>query len=369
VKSLCIIGKLAIGGSEKIAICLANEMNKRGFGVKCCIREDGDLRNTLEGDEPIVIARKGLFDLNYLWEICRLIRDLNVDVIHGHMIGSGSYALIAAKLTGKKFLYTIHGNTVFNNWHSYLLLKVVVRFADKIVTVSDQLYNRSIKEFKSGRRKICTIENGINLAIFDRPIDMEQKRHELHIPTDSQLVGAVGSIKYVKGYDVLIHAFKDVLTTMANVKLLIVGDADTIADRNFKKRLEGMILEYGLTDSIMLLGCRRDVYAIMSLLDIFVLPSRSEGTCLALLEAMASRKPIVATDVGGTPYVLGHNESGLLVPAEQPKALTQAMLTLLNDKELAMQLGDNAKEVVETRFSLNAMVSQYSDLYRDITSP
>lgn len=182
------------------------------------------------------------------------------------------------------------------------------------------------------------------------------------IPTGCTFLLSVGRLVHEKAYDVLIRAMDLVVKKHADVALAIAGGGV------LREQLQALIDTLHLTDKIHLLGDRQDVAELMRNADIFVMSSRSEGMPMALLEAMGSGLPIIATRVGGLVEVLEDSSQGILVPAEDPQGLAKAILELLRDPALCSRMGANARRRVEERYTLERMCQQYekviTDLYR-----
>jgi glycosyltransferase involved in cell wall biosynthesis len=155
----------------------------------------------------------------------------------------------------------------------------------------------------------------------------------------------------------LINAMPRVVRAVPNTALLIIGDGP------LRRELEAQVDELRLTDQVRFLGERPDVPELLSLLDVFVLCSHSEGLSLTLIEASAASLPIVATDVGGNSEVVEAGINGLLVPTNQPEPLAAAIIRLLTDKTTALRMGKAGSIKFEQEFTLDGMVWQYQQLY------
>jgi glycosyltransferase involved in cell wall biosynthesis len=226
------------------------------------------------------------------------------------------------------------------------------------------LYKRLLEELRGGDKKVSLIPNGIDLSPVDGKSDFIRRKEQLGFPLNGPLVGAVGNIKPVKGYDVLIDAALHVIREEPGASILIIGGTYQYED-HFKE-LKALVRERNLQGKVYFLGKRNDVREILPLLDVYVLPSRSEGTSIALLEAMASKRAIVATKVGGTTEVIEDSRTGLLVPPDNPAALGKAIIQLLQNKSFAVTLGENARKRAEKEFSVGTMVERYLCLYNEI---
>lgn len=183
------------------------------------------------------------------------------------------------------------------------------------------------------------------------------KKRDIGLGQDDLVIGIVARLVPVKNHICLLKAFSLIKDKLKNVKLMIVGDGELRSD------LEAYVRANGLNRDVIFLGNRRDTAEIIKTFDLFVLPSFSEGLSITLLEAMACRKPIIATDVGGNREVIGNNEAGILVPSDSVEALVSAMLELFTNKNKATELGNAGFKRVDRIFSLSHMVRKYEQVY------
>ena len=210
------------------------------------------------------------------------------------------------------------------------------------------------------RRKLALIHNGIEMPSPVFTNGRAQTRALLQIPGDALVVSVVANLIAYKGHRDLIEALAPIRDRLPKSwRLLVIGRDDGIGSE-----LKGLAQHFGMTDNIMWLGERPDVEELLAASDIFVLPSHQEGFSNALLEAMAARLPAVATAVGGNIDAVADNETGLLVPVRDPRALAAAILRLAQNADLRRSFGDAARRRVEERFSLQACVDRYEILYR-----
>jgi glycosyltransferase involved in cell wall biosynthesis len=363
---LQITGNFYSGGAQKIVLNLSNELSKRGYNITLCVKGRGNLGPILDDVDVNIISRRGILDINALYKICRLIKKKNVDIVHGHLAGSSLYGIIAAKITGKKFVITIHGGGSLSKVKLLYLYKLISHFSDRVVVVSEQIRKEYSIKTRVRPDKIIIIENGIAGSKVKTLSNSLSKRKELNLTPDVSIIGTVGNISHVKGHDILINAFEKVVKAYRDARLVIVGDTIQKSDVKYKSILDKMVDSLNLKGKVLFLGARRDVEEILPLFDVFVLPSRNEGTSVALLEAMISGRPIIATKVGGNPGVIEHKVSGLLVTPDEPESLSKEILRLLNDKSFSSKLGDNAREVVEKRFMLKTMVDCHAKMYHEV---
>lgn len=364
---LQLIGEFTNGGAENIVVNLSNKLRRENWEVIISARKDGPLSSLLSNKKCVYfINKQRTVDLKYLYKLVSLIREHNIDLIHSHLFGNDLFGFIAAKYAGIKIIQTIHGMDSFNSKKRVFAYNMMAPFVDKVVTVSESLEREMLKVVSLKKDKICTISNGIDLEKYDVTKDYQLIIEEIGMNNSFPIIGAVGNVKPVKGYDILIKAAVSIREQYHNAKFLIFGD--TTEYKEYKEILDKLILKYDLTRQIKFMGYRSDVVKYLPIFDMYVLPSRSEGLSVALLEAMLFRKPIVATNVGGNMAALENGKNGLLVPPEDPEALSKSMLRLLSDKNLSKVLSANASGTVRTKYSLDKMTENYKELYLTIVS-
>jgi glycosyltransferase involved in cell wall biosynthesis len=212
-------------------------------------------------------------------------------------------------------------------------------------------------------KKMVTIYNGVNLRTFD-PITVsnDKLKEQLGLPCHAPVVGMIANLHPIKGYPDFLSAARSVINEICNTHFLIVGNGE------LRARLERAATDLGIKDNIHFLGERSDIPEILSIIDISVLSSLSEGFSNTILESMAMEKPVIATKVGGNPEAIVHGVNGFLVKPGASKDLGDAILKLLNEKDLAHSMGRYGRETVEKRFSQEKMIEKILGLYCKLLS-
>ncbi|MFH0926946.1 MAG: glycosyltransferase family 4 protein [bacterium] len=311
----------------------------------------------------VQIDCKGRLDIKTISILRDYITRNNIQLIHCHDYKSNFYGLITARLKRIKIITTCH------NWASntkrmkiYKAIdKFLLRYFNEVIAVSDSVAD----ELQRGgilKEKITTIYNGVNIERFSdngfQKFYTSRLKRELNIGPDNKIIGTVGRLTSEKGHAYLIKAAKEVIQTDPNVRFLIVGDGPLMNSL----RVIASYLE--IDKSIIFPGAREDIVELLNLMDIFVLPSLTEGMPLALLEAMAAQRPVIATEVGGVPRVVTNNQTGLLIKPANVSAIVEGIRLLLADIEKAGLLAKSAFECVGRRFSLDEMARGYASVYQ-----
>lgn len=310
----------------------------------------------------VVFPCKSQFDIKLIFSIKEFIKNNRIDIVHCHGYKSNLYGLLASQ---KK----IPSVTTNHNWlKSHWKLKVYcfldnlwIRYFDRIVAVSEEIRDEMIR-YKIPEKKIRIIDNGIDVNRFDKTIPDEKLKRELGLNGNCAVIGTIGSLKYEKGHEYLLKAAKEVLESHAAIKFLIVGGGP------LRNSLEDEAKNLGIAGNVIFTGYRKDVAELLSVMDIFVLPSVKEGLPMVLLEAMAAKKPIIATRVGAVSKVIRDNETGILVEPGDVSALQRAIGNLLNDTMKTQGLALKGYGRVKKDFSSENMCREYLTLYKELLS-
>jgi glycosyltransferase involved in cell wall biosynthesis len=298
----------------------------------------------------------------------RVIRRCGVDLVHAHGRKAGFHGRLAGLMAGKPLVYSFHG--LHHQKHGQLLRtlycaaeRTLTRHTDWVINVSASERQECLSLGFLNSRRSTVIPNGIDWRAFDAvAVEVPQVKADLGFAPDDLIVGHVGKFDMQKGQDDLALAIPQVIRQCAMAKFLLVGEG------SLRPQIERLIASLGVEKQVVFAGFRQDVAALLKAMDIFVLPSRWEGLSLALLEAMACRKPVVATRVTGNIDVVIDGGTGFLVPANTPQALAEKIVILLQDGRLRATLGNSGRNRLEREFSIEAMVARIGEVYRELVS-
>jgi glycosyltransferase involved in cell wall biosynthesis len=282
-------------------------------------------------------------------------------VVHTHS-GVWPKAAAAARAAGvPAIVHTEHGFNYGEPWFSTPLRWWAARSTDLVVAVSAPMRRYLVEHAHIPARRVHTVINGVDAKRF-APGPRGSVRRSWGIPLGAVLVGCVARFDPVKNHALLIDAFATVIGAVPDAYLVLVGDGKLGAE------LRAQVGKLGLARRVIFAGNYVDTAPVYRDLDLFVLPSVSEGTSISLLEAMASGVPVVATAVGGTPDLLapGGSECGVLVPSGNREALSDAIVRVVLQPELAASLSRAARERVLAAFDQETMVERYEALYRTV---
>jgi glycosyltransferase involved in cell wall biosynthesis len=357
---------MAVGGAQRVLLDQADWFHTHGHRVVVAFFYDRDgmhqkwQRNcpyplhNLEAFKPDVgNLHQMFFFLQGLRRLWRLLRIEQFDVIETFTLHSNIPGMILSWLADVPVRMATHHGKVGNvsRWQERLHLLILRRLASVIIAVSVEVRDH-LTLSGVDPRKIIVIPNGINPSTSN-PKEQAELHREFGLLKDQIVLISVGRLVYQKAHSVLINAMQAIVTQRPEVMLYIAGEGP------LRRELEQQIDDFGLSDQICLLGNRNDVPGLLSIADIFVLPSRWEGLPMALLEAMSTGLPIVATQVEGVNEVLQQNIQGFLVLPEDDRALTEALLKLIKNHQLRIKMGLESRKRVDEAYTTDIMCDKY----------
>ena len=288
-------------------------------------------------------------------------------VVHTHSSKAGILGRLAAALARIPIvIHTPHGHVFYGHFNPFFskaflwIEKLFAYFTDRIIALTkgekEDYLNFSIGQ----SHKLLTVHSGVDVHRYMcHKIDVIEKKLALGLQPNSFVIGFVGWLFPIKGPMYLLNALSKVWVEHPEVNLVFVGKGDLDVD------LRSRVLELRADDRVKFLGWRDDIETIMQVFDLLALPSLNEGMGRVVVEAMASGKPVVASNVGGIPDLVAHGQTGILVPPADEGALAEAIINLVNDPEQAKKMGVRGR-LHSHRFSLAAMIEKLDAIYEDL---
>lgn len=358
------VENLERGGLERTVIDLIAAQRDAGHACRViCLFEPGQLADELTGQGVEVTAchkRQGL-DWAAIRRARALLRRHPGAVLHTHNAAAHYHAVLAAwGLPLARVINTRHSmGAPHPGSRKEWLYRRSMRLTDYVAGVCEAARQCFVDQGVRPRHALLSVPNGIRLERF-HAADASGRAAlaaELGWPADSRIIGTVGRLQPVKNQQALLRAFARVRATMPQAVLAMVGDG------SLRASLERLASELALGDAVRFLGDRGDVPRLLAGMDVFTLPSLSEGYSIALLEASAAALPIVATDVGGNREIVHDGRNGRLVPAGDVDALADALLALLAAPAEAARMGQAGRDWVLAEGSFRTMALRYERLY------
>lgn len=320
-----------------------------------------EFRNAVEalGCPFEVLTERFRFDPSVIGQARDKLREYRIESLQSHGYKGHIVCLALKKMTGLPWVAFVHGWTTEDLKVRFYnqIDRSIVRFADKIVPVSEALRQRLNIERKA-ENKMITIRNAADLIDINR--NFEEQRKRFGLSSTDVVVGVVGRLSPEKGHRYFIEAFDLAVKGRPNLKALFVGDGPE------RRSLTEMIGNRGLGDKIVLTGYQKDVSSFYHTFDIVALPSLMEGMPNAALEAMTFAKPVIASRVGGIPEVVLDGNTGTLVEPRDREALAKALSELIDNPQKMMKFGKAGKMRAESEFNPSARTARIISLHRDL---
>ena len=356
--------EMAIGGTQQVISQLVGNLDGERFDceIGCIDGLIGQLGEELQasGTQFHVFNRGPGFDLELIKSIRNVLKKNDFDVVHCHQYTPYVYGMFASLFTGVKVVYTEHGRFYPDSytWKRRLVNLVLQKFTDSIVAISAAT-GKALTDFEwFSAKQIDIIYNGLEPGKASH--DLSHLREKFGIKEEHFVFGTIARFDSIKNIPMMINAFKEVHSANSNARLLLVGDGDE------RQMLEGLAQDAGVADAVVFTGFQQNTADLMSLIDIYLLTSFSEGTSMTLLEAMSSGTCSIVTRVGGNVELIEHEVNGVSVESDDTPALVSCMSALLKDSEKRMSLGAQAAEVFKQRFSVAVMVEAYCATYEKL---
>ncbi|MGB3082602.1 MAG: glycosyltransferase family 4 protein [Candidatus Omnitrophota bacterium] len=289
-----------------------------------------------------------------------IIQEKGAGIVHTNGSRAQFYASLAVKGTEARLVWHVRESVR----DLPLYDRYLVRSADRVICVSEGAKKIRFGYMRRLIPKIKVIYNGVDSRKFAKDTEKGKSlRRELGIGEEEVLVGNIGILIPRKGHRFLFKGFKKILEKHPEIKLLVMGRS---IDEGYTSHVKDMIWKMEIEKNVLFEAPREDMKAVLSALNIFVLPSWGEGFSRVLLEAMACSCPIITTDVGGNNEAIQHDESGLLIPYGDVDRLAGQLERFLSDPGSARRMGENARKRAKELFSIENHVSQVQELYREL---
>ena len=365
-----------ISGSGLNTYLTMRGMDRTAYEVELACAPGGKLIDLIRGEGMKVRLFKNLVqplhplkDLLGLIDLTRFLRKQRYHIVHTHNSKAGFIGRLAARWAGVPIIvHTVHGFAFHDRepaWRQILfrnLERLASRWCDKMVFISQPLIDWALRDRITGREKIQKIYSGIELDHFEPVPDGEKKalKEAWGIREEAPVVGIVSKLWEGKGHAILIHAFEGLKREIPEAVLVIAGEG------YLRDKLSDLVDRLGLKGSVLFTGFQMDVRRIIATFDVAVLPSFFEGMGRVLLEAMAMGKPVVASSVGGIPDLVHHGKTGFLVTPGSVSELKSGLLTLIRNKALAKEMGEEGRMRISEEFSAGRMAQSIEKLYREL---
>ena len=366
-----VVPTLLCGGTETQFMTLARALDPDRFALRFgCLRQWGPFVDELsQRSIPLQEYRVTTFrSINAVRQQARFARDLRrhgTDIVHTYSFYGNVFAIPPARLAAPVVVASVRDRGLYLTPMQKRVQRYVCRFADRVLVNAEAVKTWLVNDGFSPSR-ITVIPNGVDLSRFETRANPAAVRRSLGVPEHAPLVAVVSRLHRLKGIEDFLDAAALVAASHPDARFLVVGEPSPVDNIAYLEELSQRAQRLGIGDRVIFTGLRDDVPALLSAVDVSVMPSLNEALSNVLLESMAAGAPVVATDVGGTTEALEANRNGLLIPPSNVAAMTAAINRLLADPQWARELGTRARQAIVDKFSLDRMVAATAAIYEEL---
>jgi len=349
-------------GGERQVLLLMRGLIERGHEASLIAQPSCGLAERAEEAGITVHKIKMRFDLDplALALICAKLRGLECDIVHMHTGHAHTLGVVSSLLSGRgrRIVSRRVVSGVGTSWLSRLKYR---RGVNRYIAISEAV-KKKLLEAGVAPARVSVVNSCIDLSRFEGVPDASKGlRREFGIPEAAPVVGAVGALVLPKGFHHFIDAVSMVVQRVPQARFVLVGDGE------LRQELEHRAAALGLgRETLVFTGWRDDVPELLKSFDVLVSSSIEEGLGTSVLQALATKKPVVVTDAGGLPEIVADGENGLVVPAGEPRLLADGIVRLLNDASLCVRMADAGYQTVRQRFTPARMVEGTIAVYREV---
>jgi len=360
-----------MSGVQKAMIDILERLDRRKYDINILCNAQGDLTEVAAKLNINFIILPELrreinpfFDIITFIKLFRLIKVNHFVLVHTHSSKSGFVGRLAARAAGVKcIVHTVQG-FAFHEYSSKLVIfiiglmeKIAGIITDRIIFVNHHDRVVAAQMNLAPTHKMVTIPNGIDLSVFNHQKKMIDSKKLIGFEKNGSVVGMVARLWEQKFPQDFIRAIPAIVQERPDTKFLVIGDG------HLKNEMKQLSHELKISNNVLFLGWRKDVQDLLKILDVFVLTSLWEGLSVSILEAMASGKPVVTTNIKGNKELVIDGETGFLVPPKKPEQISEKVLTLLRNRTLAQKMGLKGYQRVKKYFNIQDTVDKINQEY------
>ncbi len=362
-KILFVLQDLELGGAEQLKIIIKKYISKERYSITyCCIRKIGIIGNEIKkigGDVVTFNLNDKFYNFVATYRLYRIVKNMKPDLIHSALFNANFHARVVGILTKIPVITEEHGMYIWKRWYHVALDRLLARFTYKIITPSYSVKDFIIKQEKIKPDKIIVIYNPIDIERLKSNTTRIEARKSLNVDENNFVIGVVGNLRKEKGHLILLQAFKSVVSKYRNVRLFIAGYGPLY------EKLSNISKALKMENNVIFMGKLTNIADFLKSLDLFVMPSLSEGFGMALIEAIYMKVPCIACNVGGIREIAEQFPMIDLIEPNNPEVLSEAILhQIINRTEFKISISDynNIKKVYNPKAYVNKLENIYDEL-------
>ncbi len=368
IRVLHVTFDMKLGGTQQVIRQLVScvDSQKVVSTIVCIDGEQGELGTICQQHglaNIVLLNRKSGFDWQLVWSLKKVIQKNAIDIVHCHQYSPYFYGLLAGVLTGKKLIFTEHGRFYpdIPKLKRKFINPIFSLFTSNITSISKATLTALHTVDNFPKTKMSVIYNGIDDlcdSICTNDINILIKKY--NIADDAFVFGTISRLEPIKNQTMMINAFAKVLEYIPQAILLVIGDGQ------MRRELEQLSRQLGVNNSIIFTGYIVEPHKYLKIIQVFLLPSFSEGTSMTLLEAMSFGLPSIVTDVGGSPEIVVDHHNGLIIKNNSTKQLIDAMLLMATNNKMRNNFSTNARQRYQQFFTVATMTENYMRIYQKL---
>jgi glycosyltransferase involved in cell wall biosynthesis len=360
LRVVTLLDTLGTGGAERMAVTIATNLDRERFEPSVCVYGTVRLALTAEietMDLPILRLDRSHRAAVWKWNpLVQLLRRQSTHVLHSHKFGANLWGAIFGRIARVPVVVAHEHGSERDRFHNAVDRLLIDRGADAFIAVSEAERAHMIEAEGLAPDKVRVIRNGIDKL----PETATDLRRDLGLPATGPVIGTLAVLRPEKALELLVEASALLAARFPGLRVLIAGGGPE------EERLRSLISERQLEETVLLIGFRKDIADVLAALDVAVFSSDREAMPLAVIEAMAAGKAIVATRIDGAGELLRDGHEGLLVPPRDPAALAEGVARLLDDAALRQRLGSQAQERQRRELDIKTTVEAFEQLYDEL---
>jgi glycosyltransferase involved in cell wall biosynthesis len=365
IKVVQLAEDLKVGGLERTLAYIVNNLDPSIFSVEVwCIARGGAIADELQKNGHLlrILNLNNYFNPWNVIQLAGLLRREKVSILHSHAYFANTMGRMAAILARVPVRFahiqSSHWSSDERSSRNYLVDRLLSHFTSRVIACSDSAAGFQLEALKINPRKVITIYNCTDVEKYANQGATGTQRKELGIGEDDLVIGSVGRLEKLKGHRLLLEVTRDLIESFPTLKLVIIGDGEE------REVLEKKRSDLGLVNHVILTGIRNDVEKLLPVLDVYVQPTIGrEGLPLTVVEAMAAKLPVVASDIGGTREAVLHKQTGILVAPGDKDDLARALSQILRDREMRCLMSQEGWKLCKQKFGVTHMVEALTTLY------
>jgi len=358
-----IVYGLKVGGAEKLIWYIASRPDRSRYeSVVVALSTGGALEEIFRASGVPVhfIAKRHRYDVSVLIGLARFLRREQIDVVHTHLFGGDIWGRTAAALSGVPLVVShMHAVDLWLTAPQRALERWTSRFAHRLIAVSEEVKQFCVSPMGIPEEKISVVWSGIDCARLPAVVNRGRKLRELGIPERARLVAVACRLEAEKDLSTWLRAARLISRESPGAEFVIAGEGSQ------RGELQELSRNLGISEKVHFPGLRTDVDEIFSVSDLIMFSSRYEGLSLALMEAMASGKAVITTDIGGNRALVADGRSGVLVKPGDAEGLAGAAVRLLEDEKKRQRLGEAARLAIRERCDIGRCVGEILAIYEE----